>query len=168
MVEIQMKNKVVYPGTFDPITNGHIDIINRACKMFDEVIIAVAENKEKNPLFSLEERIEMVKNSLKKKKNIRVDSYKGLLIDYLKKVNRFIVIRGLRVFSDFEHEFQLNLINKRLGKDIEIIYMMPDETFLYISSSVIKSLAYHNGPIKKFVPACVAEKLYNKLTHFNS
>lgn len=159
-----MKNRVVYPGTFDPITNGHIDIIKRAGKMFDEVIIAVAENKDKNPLFSLEERTEMVKNSVKNMKDIKVDSYKGLLIDYLKKVKRFIVIRGLRAFSDFEYEFQLNLINKRLGQRIEMIYMMPDETFLYISSSVIKELAYHNGPIKKFVPACVAKKLSEKLS----
>jgi len=157
-----MKNKVVYPGTFDPITNGHIDIIKRASKMFDEVIVAVAENKHKNPLFSLKERVDMAKNSIKGIKYVKVDSYKGLLIDYLKKIKRFIVIRGLRVFSDFEYEFQLNLINKRLGKHIEMIYMLPDETFLYISSSAIKELAFHNGPVSKFVPSNVARNLFLK------
>ncbi|MBP7792555.1 MAG: pantetheine-phosphate adenylyltransferase [Candidatus Goldbacteria bacterium] len=157
-----MKNKVVYPGTFDPITNGHIDIIRRISKMFDEVIVAVAENKHKNPLFSLEERIDMVKNSTKHIKGVKVDYYKGLLVDYLIKVKRFIVIRGLRAFSDFEYEFQLNLINKRLGDNIEMIYMMPDETFIYISSSAIKELAYHNGPIDKFVPPYVVKQLNKK------
>ena len=103
-----MKNKVVYPGTFDPITNGHIDIIKRASKMFEEVIVAVAENTHKNPLFTLEERVDMVKKSIINFNNIKVDSYTGLLIDYLKKIKRFIVIRGLRAFSDFEYEFQLN------------------------------------------------------------
>jgi pantetheine-phosphate adenylyltransferase len=158
-----MKNKVVYPGTFDPITNGHIDIIKRASKMFEEVIVAVAENTHKNPLFTLEERVDMVKKSIINFNNIKVDSYTGLLIDYLKKIKRFIVIRGLRAFSDFEYEFQLNLINKRLGDHIEMIYMMPDETFLYISSSAIKELAYHNGPIEKFVPSYVAKNLIQKI-----
>ncbi len=158
-----MKNKVVYPGTFDPITNGHIDLIKRASKMFDEVIVEVAENKQKNPLFSLEERVDMVKNSVKNLKCVKVDFYKGLLVDYLKQVKRFIVIRGLRAFSDFEYEFQLNLINKRLGDHIEMIYMMPDETYLYISSSAIKELASHNGPITKFVPDYVAKKVLLKL-----
>jgi len=158
-----MKNKVVYPGTFDPITNGHIDIIKRASKMFEEVIVAVAENTHKNPLFTLEERVDMVKKSIINFNNIKVDSYTGLLIDYLKKIKRFIVIRGLRAFSDFEYEFQLNLINKRLGDHIEMIYMMPDETFLYISSSAIKELAYHNGQIEKFVPSYVAKNLIQKI-----
>ena len=158
-----MKNKVVYPGTFDPITNGHIDIIKRASKMFEEVIVAVAENTHKNPLFTLEERVDMVKNSIINFNNVKVESYTDLLIDYLKKVKRFIVIRGLRAFSDFEYEFQLNLINKRLGDHIEMIYMMPDQTFLYISSSAIKELAYHNGPIEKFVPSYVAKNLIQKI-----
>lgn len=158
-----MKNKVVYPGTFDPITNGHIDIIKRAGKMFDEIIVAVAENKDKRPLFSLKERVDMVKNSVKNIKNVKVGSYNGLLVNYLKRIKRFIVIRGLRVFSDFEYEFQLNLINKKLGNHIEMIYMMPDETFLYISSSAVKELAYHNGPINKFVPPFVAKNLKAKI-----
>ncbi|MCX8094076.1 MAG: pantetheine-phosphate adenylyltransferase [Candidatus Goldbacteria bacterium] len=161
-----MKNKVVYPGTFDPITNGHLDIIKRASKMFDEVIVAVAENKHKKPLFTLEERVIMVKNSLKNLKNVKVDSYKGLLVNYLKKIKRFIVIRGLRAFSDFEYEFQLNLINKRLGNHIEMIYMMPDETYLYISSSAVKELAYHNGPYNKFVPLFVSKKLKEKIKSY--
>jgi pantetheine-phosphate adenylyltransferase len=158
-----MKNKAVYPGTFDPITNGHIDMIKRAVKMFDEVIIAVAENKYKKPMFSWEERKNMVEKTVKSIPNVKVDSYNGLLVDYMKKMKRRIVIRGLRAIADFEYEFQLNLINKKLGKDIEMIYLMPEETFLYISSSAVKEVAHHGGPVKKFVPSFVAKKISEKM-----
>jgi len=158
-----MKNKAVYPGTFDPITNGHIDIIKRAGKMFGSVIVAVAEGDYKGPLFSWEERIDMVKKATKNIDNVKVMSYKGLLVDFLKTVKRRIVIRGLRAISDFEYEFQLNLINKKMGKNIEMIYMMPEETFLYISSSAVKEVAHHNGNVMKFVPRYVAEKLKKKI-----
>lgn len=158
-----MKNKVVYPGTFDPITTGHIDIIKRACSIFDEVTVAVAARDDKKPLFTLEERIDMVKNSLTGISNVKVDSYDDLLISYLKKIKRRIVIRGLRAVGDFEYEFQLNLINKKLGKDIEMIYMMPEETFLVISSSAVKEVAGHGGEIREFVNPYVASKLRKKL-----
>jgi pantetheine-phosphate adenylyltransferase len=154
-----MKNKVVYAGTFDPITNGHIDIIKRAGKIFDEVTIAVAESSQKKPLFLLEERVEMVKRSVNGLKHVKVDWYSGLLVQYLKKINRKIVLRGLRAIADFEYEFQLNLMNKKLEKGIEMIYMMPGETFLYISSSAVKEVAHHGGDVTKFVPAYVASKL---------
>jgi pantetheine-phosphate adenylyltransferase len=158
-----MKNKVVYPGTFDPITNGHLDIIKRAATMFDDVIVAVAGNSYKKPLFNSAERVEMVKKILTGMPNVKVDSYSGLLVDYMKKIKRRIVIRGLRAISDFEYEFQLNLLNKKLGKDIEMIYMMPEEPYLYISSSAVKEVAFHKGQVQKFVPAFVAGKLRKKI-----
>jgi pantetheine-phosphate adenylyltransferase len=158
-----MKNKVVYPGTFDPITNGHIDIIKRASSIFDEVIVAVADNRYKKPLFTTEERMDMVKKAVKDIGNVKVDSYDGLLVDYMKQIGRRIVIRGLRAISDFEYEFQLNLMNKKLGKNIEMIYMMPSETYLYISSSAVKELASHGGKAQKFVPAYTAKKLAEKI-----
>lgn len=157
-----MKNKVVYPGTFDPITNGHIDIIKRVSSIFDEVIVAVAENKYKKPLFTAEERIQMVSKAIKGIPHVSVDSYDGLLVNYMKKKGRRIVIRGLRAIADFEYEFQLNLLNKKLGKNIEMIYMMPAETYLYISSSAVKEVALHGGKAQKFVPAFIAKKLAEK------
>ncbi len=158
-----MKNKVVYPGTFDPITKGHNDIIKRAASIFDEVTVAVAERLDKKPLFELKERIDMVKHSVKSLANVKVDSYDGLLISYLKKIKRRIVIRGLRAVGDFEYEFQLNLINKKLGKDVEMIYMMPEETFLVISSSAVKEVAAHGGDISEFVTPYIASKLLKKI-----
>jgi pantetheine-phosphate adenylyltransferase len=157
-----MKNKVVYPGTFDPITNGHIDIIKRASTMFDEVIVAVAANNNKKPLFNAVERKQMVAKAIKGIPHVKLDSYDGLLVDYMKKKGRRIVIRGLRAIADFEYEFQLNLMNKKLGKNIEMIYMMPAETYLYISSSAVKEVAYHGGKVQKFVPLFIARKLIEK------
>ncbi len=154
-----MKNRAVYPGTFDPITNGHVEIIERAAKMFDSVIVAVAENRNKKPLFSLEERVEMAKRSVTGIRNIEVRSYKGLLVNFMRESKRRIVIRGLRAIADFEYEFQLNLMNKKLVKDIEMIYMMPDEKYLYVSSSAVKEIAAHGGPVSKFVSPYVASKL---------
>jgi pantetheine-phosphate adenylyltransferase len=157
-----MKNKVVYPGTFDPITNGHIDIIKRASSIFDEVIVAVADNKYKNTLFTVAERKQMVEKAVKGIPHVMVDSYNVLLVDYMKKKGRRIVIRGLRAIADFEYEFQLNLMNKKLGKNIEMIYMMPAETYLYISSSAVKEVARHGGKVQKFVPLFIANKLLEK------
>ncbi|HDT14575.1 MAG TPA: pantetheine-phosphate adenylyltransferase [Firmicutes bacterium] len=157
-----MKNKAVYAGTFDPITNGHIDILKRAGTMFDEITIAVSESKHKKTVFSLTERVKMVKKTCKGINFVKVMSYKGLLVDFLKTVDRRVVIRGLRAVSDFEYELQLALINKRMGKNIEMIYMMPMEEFLYISSSAVKEIALHNGDAGKFVPDFVAKELNKK------
>lgn len=159
-----MKRKAVYAGTFDPITNGHIDIIKRALKLFDEVIVAVANGKHKKPLFTQEERVEMIKNSIKNLKNVKVEAFSGLLVDYLKEKEINIVIRGLRVISDFEYEFQIALLNKKLSKNIEIIYLMPEERYLYISSSAVKEIASYGGNIKNFVSSFVAKKLKDKYT----
>jgi len=157
-----VKNKAVYAGTFDPITNGHIDILKRAGTMFDEITIAVSESKHKKTVFSLTERVKMVKKTCKGINFVKVMSYKGLLVDFLKTVDRRVVIRGLRAVSDFEYELQLALINKRMGKNIEMIYMMPMEEFLYISSSAVKEIALHNGDAGKFVPDFVAKELNKK------
>jgi pantetheine-phosphate adenylyltransferase len=157
-----MKNKVVYPGTFDPITNGHLDIIKRASTIFDEVIVAVASNQYKKPLFTSQERVQMVRKAVKGMPHVSVDTYSGLLVEYMKKKGRKIVIRGLRAIADFEYEFQLNLMNKKLGKNIEMIYMMPAETYLYISSSAVKEVAHHGGKVEIFVPKFIAKKLIEK------
>lgn len=157
-----MKRKAVYAGTFDPITNGHIDIIKRALKLFDEVIVAVSNGKHKKPLFTQVERVEMIKNSLKNLENVKVEAFSGLLVDYLKEKEINIVIRGLRVISDFEYEFQLALLNKKLSQNIEIIYLMPEEKYLYISSSAVKEIASYGGDVSNFVSPFVAKKLMAK------
>lgn len=154
-----MKKTAVYPGTFDPVTNGHIDIVKRASKMFDSVIIAVSESKHKKPLFTLEERVEMTKSAVKGIKGITVETYSGLLAEYLKTTGRNVVIRGIRVISDFEYEFQLALLNKKLNPDAEMIYLMPDEKYLYISSSAVKEIAVYGGKTELFVPAHVSKAL---------
>ena len=161
-----MKRKVVYPGTFDPITKGHLDIIERASKMYDEVTVAVAESSHKTPFFSVEERMDMIRHVIKGLKGVKVDCYSGLLVDYMKQAKKRLVIRGLRAISDFEYEFQLALLNKKMmGDDIELIYMMPDEKYLYISSSAVKEIAVHGGNVGQFVPPYVAgliKKRYKK------
>jgi pantetheine-phosphate adenylyltransferase len=158
-----MKRKVVYPGTFDPITNGHLDIVKRAALMFDEVTVAVAESFQKNTMFSLEERVDMVGNAVKSIKGVKVGSYSGLLVNYLKETKKRIVVRGLRAISDFEYEFQLALLNKKMmGDDIELIYLMPEEKYLYISSSAIKEIAIHGGKVSQFVHPYVAKKINKK------
>lgn len=158
-----MKRTAVYAGTFDPITHGHIDIIKRAMKIFDRVIVAVSESKHKKPFFTLDERVEMAKDAVKGFKGVSVDLYRGLLVDYMKKVNAKTVIRGLRAVQDFEYEFQLALINKKLSKNIELIYMMPEADFLYISSSSVKEIASHGKSVKTLATPLVERKLRQKM-----
>lgn len=154
-----MKRIAVYAGTFDPITLGHIDIIKRAAKLFDKIIVAVSESTHKKPIFTQKERVDMVKKSIKNIKNVVVDSYTGLLINYLKSKKINVVIRGIRVISDFEHEFQFALLNKKMCKNIDFLYLMPDEKFLYISSSSVKEIANYGGNVKDFVNNYVEKKL---------
>lgn len=157
-------NKIaVYPGTFDPITNGHIDIIKRASKLFDDVYVAVADNPAKEPLFSVEERVQMVKKSIKGIKNVAVEDFSGLVIDYVHKKKSIVVIRGLRMISDFEYEFQMALTNRKLAGDIETIFMMPSENYSYLSSKLIKETAYLGAHISSFVPKFVEKQLKRKL-----
>ena len=156
------KNIAVYPGTFDPITNGHLDIIERASDIFDKVIVTIALNTNKTPLFSKEERREMIKLVTKKFKNVEVDSFDGLLVKYTAKKNATTIIRGLRVLSDFEYEFQMSLTNRKLAPEINTIFLMPNEKYAYLNSSLVKELARFKGEIKSFVPDLVRKKLNEK------
>jgi pantetheine-phosphate adenylyltransferase len=154
------KNKfAVYPGSFDPLTNGHLDIIRRASLIFPNVIVAVTENMQKQHSFSLEERLSMIREAAKGIKNVKVKSFDGLLINYLEKINAFVLIRGLRAVSDFEYEFQLALMNRSLNNKIETVFLMPDQANTFLSSSIVKEVALLNGKTKSFVPANVEKKL---------
>ncbi len=153
----------VYPGTFDPITNGHVDVVKRALKIFDKVIILVAERKEKNPFFSLQERVEIVKEIFKEEKRVEVDVLQGLLVDYLRSHGLNTVIRGLRAVSDFEFEFQMAMANRRMFPDFEVIFFMPCEKYSFLSSSLVRELARLGGDISSFVPEIVRKKMKEKL-----
>ena len=152
----------IYPGTFDPLTNGHLSIINRSLKIFDGLIIAILVNPKKTPLFSLEERIDMIKQVLGDKENIEVDSFDGLLVDYAVQKGANVIVRGLRALSDFEFEFQLALMNRKLNRDVQSVFLMTDYKWFYISSTIIKEAASLNGNITGLVPPLVCEKLKEK------
>ena len=149
----------IYPGSFDPVTNGHIDVIERAAGLFDKVMVAVIRNPEKKPQFSLDERVEMLKQSLEKSKNVEVDSFDGLLVDYAKKKNANIIVRGLRAVSDFDFEFQMALTNRKMAPEIETLFFMTDYKYSYLSSSFVKQIARLGGDISELVPGPVAKKL---------
>ena len=152
----------VYPGTFDPVHLGHIDIIERALKIFETVVIAVASNPKKNPLFSLEERVDMIKNSIKNHKDrVIVEGFDTLLIDFMKKYDTHIIIRGVRLFTDFEYELQIAMTNYNLDK-VETFFMMPSQELIHISSSIVKDVAFHKGDVSKLVPNYVEKKLKEK------
>lgn len=151
--------KAVYPGTFDPITNGHLDILKRALELFQELIILVASHREKIPIFTLEERTKLVKKSVSRFKGVKVESFEGLLVDYTKKNNIDVVIRGLRAISDFDYEFQMAQINRKLHSGLEIIFIMPGEEYFFLSSSLVKEIASRKGDVSKFVPEPVAKAL---------
>ena len=152
----------VYPGTFDPVTNGHIDIIERALKIFEKLYIVVADNPQKGTTFSPKERVEMLKSALKNHKNLEIEYHNGLLLDYVKKKKANVIIRGLRAISDFEFEFSRALLSKELDKDIEVIFLMTKDDYAFISSSIIKEIAMFSGSVKGFVPDSVEKKLKQK------
>jgi pantetheine-phosphate adenylyltransferase len=160
---MKKSNIAVYPGTFDPVTYGHIDIIKRAARIFDKVIVAVAHNDSKNPLFSVEERVLMLKDSIKPLKNVIVDDFDGLVVKYVKSKGSAVMIRGLRMISDFEYEFQMALTNRKLSEHIETIFMMPNESYSYISSKLIKEAASLGADVKNFIPKKVQALLKEKL-----
>ena len=151
--------KVLYPGTFDPITYGHIDIIQRACDLFDEVVVTVAINPTKTPLFTVQERIEFIMESVKEYPQVVVDSFDGLVVDHAKNVGAIGIIRGLRAMSDFEYEFQMALMNRKLAKNINTVFLMPHEKYTYLNSSIIRNLASLNSNVSDFVPGIVQEAL---------
>jgi pantetheine-phosphate adenylyltransferase len=154
----------IYPGTFDPITFGHIDIINRACNIFQKIVVVVAENPDKKPLFSVKERIDMAEESLKDIKNIQVISHCGLLVNCLKQYDESVIIRGLRAMSDFEYEFQMAFTNRKLLVKTETVFLMPSAEFTYLSSTMVKQIARFNGEISSFVPENVRIKLIEKFS----
>ncbi len=153
----------VYPGSFDPITCGHLDIIKRSCKLFDKVIVAVLNNSAKNPLFSAEEKIMMIEKCTKDFPNCSVESFNGLLVDFAKEKNADTVIRGLRAISDFEYEFQMELLNKKLNPEIETLFMVTDLNCLYISSSVVKEICRYGGDTKGLIPDEIINYVKNKI-----
>ena len=151
--------KVIYPGTFDPVTNGHIDIVSRAVELFEEVIVTVARNPGKTSLFTVEERVEMLKESLKEYNRVHVDSFDGLVVDHAKQVGAVGIIRGLRAISDFEYEFQMALMNRKLAGGITTILLMPHARYTYLNSTIVRNLAQFQGDVSEFVPPIVVEKL---------
>jgi len=157
-----MHNIAIYPGTFDPITNGHLDIIERAVPLFDQIIVAVVCDSSKQALFSIQERIEMIKGITQRYSNVVVDEFSGLLVEYARRRGAKIIIRGLRAVSDFEHEFQMASLNKRLNPEVETLFMMTHEDNFFLSSSAIKEIASLGGTLEGFVPKIVAEKLKEK------
>lgn len=154
--------KAVCPGSFDPVTSGHIDVIERAAMVFEEVIVAVAPNPAKKHLFSLEERIEMLRESTSHLRNIRVDYFDGLLVDYVRQQDAGVIVKGLRALSDFEFEFQMALVNRNLTPEVETVFMMTGAEYSYVSSSIVREIAGFGGSVKGLVPETVEYKLKEK------
>ncbi len=154
-----MKLTAVYPGTFDPITNGHIDILTRGGRMFDRIIVAILRNPDKDPLFPLEERAEILKAVVSRWSNVEVESFDGLLVDFARKRGAQVIVRGLRALSDFEYEFQMTLMNQRLEPGIQTVFMMPSEAYSYVSSRLVKEVARLGGDVTGLVPAEVVARL---------
>jgi pantetheine-phosphate adenylyltransferase len=158
-----MPEIAVYPGSFDPITNGHLDVIQRALKIFDRIIVAVAKNPVKEPFFTIEERVEMIRVSLVDHPRVTIDSFDGLLVEYAKSKDARIILRGLRAVTDFEYEFQLAMINRRLEPEIETVFLMTGLRWVFLSSSILKEAARAGGNIEGMVPEVVHQKLREKL-----
>jgi len=157
-----MPNLAIYPGTFDPITNGHLDLIERGLRIFDHIIVAVAEGSYKKTLFTVPERMEMMREALADKPNVTVDSFPGLLVEYVKSQKASVVLRGLRAITDFEYEFQMAMMNRRLEPEIETVFLMTGLRWVFLSSSILKEAAMHGGNIEGMVPELVYKKLREK------
>jgi pantetheine-phosphate adenylyltransferase len=157
-----MKRIAIYPGSFDPVTNGHLDILKRGLKLFDKIIVAILQNPEKKSLFSVQERALMLRTSLKGLKNVEVDTFDGLLVDYAASRSACAILRGMRAVSDFEYEFQLALMNRRLNRDVQTVFLMTGLRWIFTSSSIIKEAARFGGNIEGMVPPVVLEKLKKK------
>ncbi len=158
-----MKRKIVYPGTFDPITRGHEDLVRRAARIFDEVVVAVAANASKRPFFSLEERIAMARDSLASVQGVRVTGFDGLLVEFVRREGTHLVLRGLRAVSDFEYEFQLAGMNRSMDPDLETVFMMPGEQYMFVSASMVREIARLGGDVRPFVAPLIAERLATRL-----
>lgn len=160
-----MKRIAVCPGSFDPITNGHIDIIQRGAKVFDEIYVVLLNNSSKNPLFTIDERVALIKEATSHIPNVKVDTSKGLLVDYAKSVNAAAIIRGLRAVSDFEYEMQITSMNKVLDDNLETFFIMTKNKYSFLSSSIVKEVAKYNGDVSELVPPLVNEALKKKYNH---
>ncbi len=158
-----MTRTAIYPGTFDPVTYGHLDVVKRASAIYDKVIVAVAESTGKSPLFSVDERCDMLKEATKEIENVEVESFNDLVVDYAARRSVRVVIRGLRMISDFEYEFQMALTNRKLNPKIETVFMMPKESYSYLSSKLIKEVARMGADVSEFVPENVNKKLKEKI-----
>ena len=156
---------VLYPGSFDPVTNGHFDVIKRAASLFDRLVVAAAVNGEKSPMFTFDERVQLLKEVCKDLPNVEIVSFQGLLVNVLAKFDACAVIRGLRAVSDFEYEFQMALMNRELNQKCETLFMMPSPDYSFVSSKLIKEIARCKGDISAFVPPCVAEAIYKKFSN---
>lgn len=157
-----METRAVYPGSFDPVTNGHIDLIQRSAALFDKVIVAILRNTEKTPLFTVEERIEMLEDSTRDLKNVSVTSFEGLLVDYAEQIGASVIVRGIRAVSDYEYELQMALMNRRLSSRIETVFMLPAEPYSFLSSKLVKEIAGLGGKISGFVPPSVERRVCQK------
>jgi len=158
-----MKSRLaVFPGSFDPLTNGHVDIIERGTHIFEKIIVAILVNAEKSPLFSMEERVEIVRETFRGRANVEVDTFDGLLVDYVERRKAHVIVRGLRALSDFEAEFQMALMNRRLSPSVETVFMMPAEQYTYISSRLIKEVFSLGGQVRGLVPEIVVTRLQEK------
>jgi pantetheine-phosphate adenylyltransferase len=153
----------ICPGSFDPVTLGHIDIIARAAKMFDKLVVAVLDNSSKQPSFTLDERVSLIKKATVGINNIEITSFSGLLVDFAKKIDASVIVKGLRAVSDFEYEFQMALINRELYPEIDTVFLTTDSKYMYLSSSVVKEIARYNGDIKTFIPSQIYEEVANRL-----
>lgn len=157
-----MKIRAVYPGSFDPVTNGHIDLIQRSAQVFGEVVVAILENTDKTPLFSLEERVEMLKEAISGLKNVSVVTFHGLLVDFAQQVGASVIVRGIRAVSDYEYELQMALMNRRLSSQVETVFMIPAEAYSYLSSRLVKEISLFGGSVKGLVPRQVEKRLAAK------
>ena len=158
-----MMKRALTPGTFDPITNGHIDVITRAAQLFDEVIVAVARSEGKHPLFSLDERVALARDATSHLPNVRVESFSGLLVDFAQQMDASVLVKGLRAITDFEYEFQMTALNYQLDSELETIFIMSPPEYMYLSSSIVRELASFNADCSAFVPDCVRAALREKL-----
>lgn len=154
--------KVIYPGTFDPVTFGHIDVVHRAMDLFDQVIVTVAKNPSKTNMFSVDDRLEMLHESLKDCENVVIDTFNGLVVNHALQLGAVGIIRGLRAVSDFEYEFQMALMNRKLSNNIKTIFLMPHEKYTYLNSTIVRNLSQFGGDVSKFVPEIVIKKLEEK------
>ena len=151
--------RALTPGTFDPITSGHLDVIARASQLVDEVVVAVADSQKKGPLFTLEERVELVRQATAHLLNVRVEPFKGLLVDFAKELDATVVVKGLRAITDFEYEFQMTALNYQLDNELETLFIMSPPQHMYLSSSIVREIASMQGDVSRFVPPCVDEAL---------